>query len=257
MHFSPRSAMNTLSGYRVGKPDGGPECESFERELERYYGVPYARVFNSATSALHAAAVAMPDDLIGVTALSMSASAASVLHANKAILFHDIADDYSYISPQADTVVLPHLFGHHVARPDVPRVIHDCAQAPSVRPDPAHPNDIWVYSLNQHKVITCGEGGYALTFRNDYADTLHAVRNHGECYTTDILGWNYRMTEPEAAIARIELMQLEARLDRRRQWAYDLQKAHDLPLDGNIDWFLYPLRVEPVNRSVVASEIIG
>lgn len=247
--------MNILSGYRVGSPVGGTECEAFERELEAYYGVPHARLFNSATSALHAANVCMPADEIGVTALSMSASVSSVLHANKTPIFHDIDDDYGYIHATTDVAVLPHLFGHHVKRPNVLSVIHDCAQAPSVRPDPKYPNDIWVYSLNQHKVITCGEGGYALTFRKDHAETLHGVRNHGECTTTDILGWNYRMTEPEAAIGRIELMQLEQRLAARRDWAETLRMAHDLPADNNVDWFMYAFRAK--QREPLVAKIPG
>lgn len=247
--------MDLLSGYRVGKPDGGPECEGLERELEAFYGVTHARVFNSATSALHAANVCMPGENVGVTALSMSASVASVLHAGKSPIFHDIDDDYGYIGAAVDTVVLPHLFGHHVRRPDVLRVIHDCAQSPTVRPDPAFPNDIWVYSLNQHKVITCGEGGYALTFRQDYADTLHAVRNHGECYTEDVLGWNYRLTEPEAAIARTELPQLRQRIARRRAWANELRLEYDLPEDRNTDWFLYAFRT--ANRDEFVKRIHG
>ena len=56
--YLPRNVMQEYSGYRVGKATGGAECEAFERELESYYHVPYARVFNSATSALHAACVA-------------------------------------------------------------------------------------------------------------------------------------------------------------------------------------------------------
>ncbi len=65
------------SGYVQGQPTGGPECEAFERELEAYYGVPHARVFNSGTSALHAACVATPQESYPrlVSSYSMSASA--------------------------------------------------------------------------------------------------------------------------------------------------------------------------------------
>lgn len=245
------------SGYRVGKPDGGPECEAFERELEAYYGVPYARVFNSATSALHAANVAVSTMFVAVTPLSMSASVSSVLHAGRVPIFHDIADDYSYVNCTISTAVLPHLFGHHVARPQAERVIHDCAQSPSVRPTESHQGDVWVYSLNQHKVITCGEGGYALTYSKDTADILHAVRNHGECFTEDVLGWNYRMTELQATIARDEFRQLDERLDKRRAWAGQLRADYDLPEDaGNVDYFLYAMRI-PHNREVFADTILG
>jgi len=250
--------MPEYSGYRVGKATGGAECEAFERELEAYYSVPYARVFNSATSALHAACVATGKAPVAVTPLSMSASVSCVLHANRSPIFHDIRDDYSYAStPNEGTAVLPHLFGHHVARPNVRHVIHDCAQSPSVMPV-ANEDDIWVYSLNQHKVITCGEGGYALTYSKDVADILHAVRNHGECFTEDVLGWNYRMTELEAVVAREQFRELDDRLEVRRVWADCLRKEHDLAEDvGNVDFFLYAFKCSNAIRHQVVSEIPG
>ena len=85
------------SGYLVGKPDGGPECEAFERELQAYYGVPYARVFNSATSALHSALAAVGvsrDDRVVVPAYSMSASAAAIVHCGAWPVFADIDDHF-------------------------------------------------------------------------------------------------------------------------------------------------------------------
>ena len=61
------------SGYRVSLDTGGPECEAFERELEAYYGVPYARVFNSATSALIAAVACLKPQSVSVPVMTMSA----------------------------------------------------------------------------------------------------------------------------------------------------------------------------------------
>lgn len=105
--------------------------------------------------------------------------------------------------------------------------------------------DCWVYSFNQYKIVSCGEGGAVLTFDRDVADRVHAVRNHGEVYTEDILGWNYRMTEPIAKIARAEFADLDRRLSVRRNWACEIRHKHDLPDDpGNVDWFLYPVRTK-------------
>lgn len=259
-----------LSGYRVGKPDGGPECEALERELEAYYGVPYARVFNSATSALHAAVVAIDPEpvynirYVMVPVYSMSATAACVLHAGCVPAFQDIDDDYAMSKNALDLknrvpAVVAHLFGHHATLP--PRsgvVIHDCAQSPSLRPDTRRQQDIWVFSLNQHKVVSCGEGGYALTFDRRLADRMHAVRNHGEVFTDDIVGHNYRMTEPEARIARRELCQLDDRLAARRQWADDLRTRLDIKEDrGNRDYFLYCVRYPASVRNAAALKYNG
>lgn len=262
------------SGYRVSKDTGGPECEALERDLERYYQVPHARVLNSATSALHAAIAALgigPGDEVLVPAYSMSASASAVLHAGATPVFCDIGDDYCLdwsdavrlITSRTRGVVLVHLFGHHAAVPDAfpdaISIIHDAAQSPSLVPRvlPGR-SQIWCYSLNQHKIVTCGEGGYALVHDGRLADRIHLVRNHGECTSDDILGWNYRLTEPEAKIARVEFADLDYRLQERRAWAYGVRRKHDLPEDAsNVDWFLYPVRCRPDMRQALAERIGG
>lgn len=246
-------ARSIWSGYRVGSSTGGPECEELERELERYYGVPHARVFNSATSALYGAIVAAIPRFtathIDCPALSMSASAAAIEHTGRFINFVDIGEDYCLDWDQRslpdNPVMLVHLFGHHAKVPAgfESVVIHDAAQSPTLRPDALRPQDVWVYSLNQHKIIQCGEGGYALTFSQEIADRLHAVRNHGECNRSDILGWNFRMTEMQAALAREEFNVLDKRMAERVSWATKMRIEYELPDDrGNIDWFLYPIR---------------
>lgn len=262
------------SGYRVSKDTGGIECESLERDLEAYYRVSHARVLNSATSALHAALSALgigPGDEVLVPAYSMSASASAVLHAGATPIFCDIGDDYCLdwadalrrITPRTRGVVLVHLFGHHAtvpgALPNPIAVVHDAAQSPSLVPRllPGR-SQIWCYSLNQHKIVTCGEGGYALTNDARLAHRLHLVRNHGECTSDDILGWNYRLTEPEAKIARVEFADLDNRLHERRAWARDMRAMLDLPEDaGNIDWFLYPIRCKTGQRQQIADRIGG
>ena len=250
------------SGYRVSLDTGGPECEAFERELEAYYGVPYARVFNSATSALIAAVQSADQhDVIAAPVITMSATAAAILHRGRAVEFMDVTDDYAIEDipgRYATTCILVHLFGHHLPRPKNMRsMIHDCAQSPTLKPTNDDKEQVWVYSLNQHKPISCGEGGYAITFSREIADRLHAVRNHGECMTPDILGYNFRMTEMQAAVARGEFKQLDERIKARRFWAAEMQERYDLPPDpGNMDWFLYPVRVKK-NRETFAAHIPG
>jgi dTDP-4-amino-4,6-dideoxygalactose transaminase len=237
------------SGYVQGQPAGGPECEAFERELEAYYGVPYARVFNSGTAALTAAVIARRLTAMCVPAIGMSASAASVVYAGALLGFADVDD--SYDAKVASMKV--HLFGHH--HPGT-APIHDCAQSPTLRPVEGQ-GSVWCYSLNQHKIIQCGEGGYALTFSREIADRLHLVRNHGESVSPDILGHNFRMTELQASVVRFEFAQLDRRIAARRDWAATIAQKYDLPPDpGNMDWYLYPVRVKK-NREAFAKRIPG
>jgi len=259
------------SGYLATSKTGGPKCESFERQLESYYSVEHARVLNSATSALHAALVAMGvgrGDEVICPAYSMSGSAAAIVHAGATPLFADIGEDYCLdwnsvrdrAGDNTRAILLVHLFGHHAVVPDWATrypVLHDAAQSPTLRPDRNDDRDIWVYSLNQHKVIQCGEGGYALTNSRRVADRIHAVRNHGECFTDDIVGYNYRMTEMQAAIGREELIVLEQRMVERRDWARTFGVINGIRDIGNSDWFLFPTRTDPAERSYLAERIGG
>jgi len=204
----------------------------------------------------------------------MSASASAILHAGATPVFWDIGEDYCLDwesfkmrgPTDCAAVVLVHLFGHHSRVPDwfpesVP-IVHDCAQSPSVRPDRQRRNDVWVYSLNQHKIITTGEGGYVLVWRESLGDALHAVRNHGECFTSDILGWNYRMTEMQAELGLKEFPQLDQRFKERFEWVsdklYELdQTEEDFGVRAdNCDWFVLPIRYNG-DRDAFARRIGG
>lgn len=259
------------SGYLATSPTGGPRCESLERQLEAYYSVEHARVLNSATSALHAALVAMGvrhGDEVICPAYSMSGSAAAIVHAGATPVFADIGEDYCLdwnsvrdrLTDNTRAIMLVHLFGHHATVPDWATrypILHDAAQSPTLRPDRDDDWSVWVYSLNQHKIIQCGEGGYALTNSRRVADRIHAVRNHGECFTDDIVGYNYRMTEMQAAIGREELITLNKRMQERRGWAANLGVLHGIRDIGNRDWFLYPVRTDPAERGDLARRLGG
>jgi perosamine synthetase len=258
------------SGYLVDKATGGPKAEEFERTAEDYYAVDHARVFNSGTSALHAALVAVGvrrGDEVICPSYTMSGTATSILHAGAQPVFADIGPNYCLdwdsvlraLTPRTSAIVLVHLFGHHATVPEWAArfpIVHDCAQSPTVAPFAGWPNHVWAYSLNQHKIITCGEGGYALAYERQLADRMHAVRNHGECHTIDIVGHNYRMTEMQAEVALDEFVELDWRIRMRREWAAEFGSAHNISDPGNRDWFVFPVRCDS-GRSDVARRLGG
>jgi dTDP-4-amino-4,6-dideoxygalactose transaminase len=92
--------------------------------------------------------------------------------------------------------------------------------------------DIGSYSLNGHKTIQCGEGGVAVTNDDDLALKLQLLRNHAEnCVSdmgiTDIInmvGYNFRMTELEAAVAIEQLKKREKLVKHRRMLCEHLTK---------------------------------
>jgi dTDP-4-amino-4,6-dideoxygalactose transaminase len=75
-----------------------------------------------------------------------------------------------------------------------------------------------VFSLNYHKTIHTGEGGVVVTNDDNLAERLQLIRNHAEVVVKDkgvqnivnMIGFNYRMTEIEAAIASEQLKKLES-----------------------------------------------
>lgn len=210
-----------LSGYIAGSLTGGPEVEALEREWEEYFGVRHAIAVNSATSGLLIAGKCVARDYLyfGVPAFTMSASKTAIRIFN--IVFdEDIEDDYycidSFIAP---ATVAVDLFGQPF---DVERasgfIIEDASQAIGAKYKGKYCGtlgNIGIFSLNFHKHINCGEGGVVVTDDDDLAHRMRLIRNHGEVVDPEIMGLNFRMTEIEAAIARVQLTKLNGFIERR------------------------------------------
>ena len=94
--------------------------------------------------------------------------------------------------------------------------------------------DMGIFSLNCHKVINCGEGGVLITDNDELAFKAKLIRNHAEAVIEGIekemypfpnmLGYNYRMTEIQAAIALAQLEKLDAFTDERIHFSHYLMK---------------------------------
>ncbi len=220
---------------------GGPRVRQLEREWADYFAVKHAISVNSATSGLYAAVGAAgvgPGDEVIVSPFSMSASAAPVLLYGATPVFADI-DPRTYcisaetirqvLTPRTKAILVVDIFGHPADYDEVNKiadqyklvVIEDAAQAPGGKYKGrwagclAH---MGVFSLNYHKTIHSGEGGVIVTNDDELADRLFLIRNHAEAVVkakgvtklTNLIGFNFRMTEIEAAIAAEQLKKLEA-----------------------------------------------
>lgn len=219
---------------------GGPRVQQLEREWEDYFGVRHAVAMNSATSALYAAAGAVglgPGDEMIVSPITMTASASAALVYGAVPVFADIDPETFCItaesierclSPRTRAIMVVDILGHPadmdpimaLARNHGIPVIEDAAQAPGAKYRGRYAGtlaDIGVFSLNSHKTINSGEGGVAVTNDPRLAERLQLIRNHGEMVVEEkgvtdlvnIVGFNFRMTEIEAAIASVQLAKLE------------------------------------------------
>lgn len=276
-----------LSGFIANASEaflGGPKVRELEQLFMSYFHIPYAMAVNSATAGLHAALAAAgvgPGDEVLVPPYTMSASAAAVLQANAVPRFVDIRDDVFCMDPElakkaitrrTKAIVIVHLFGHpapmdkimSIARKHKLKVIEDCAQAPGAKYKGQHAGtfgDAGVFSFNQHKTITTGEGGVVVTKNADMAQKIRLVRNHGEAVVEGLgvkdivntLGWNYRMTELEAAVGVEQFKKID-RLTKPRRVIADYLTRHLKQFPGLTPpetlkrathvYFVYPVRYD-------------
>jgi len=225
---------------------GGKKVKEFEKLVADYHNIKYAVSFNSATAALHAAVIACdvnPGEEMITTPYTFTSSATCALMNNAVPIFVDIKEE-SYnldpkeieknISPLTKAINVVHLFGQpaemneimNIAKKHNLKVIEDCAQAPGA----IYKNkivgtigDCGILSFTENKNITCGEGGMLITDNEEIAEIARLIRNHGEAviegqkrsYNPTILGWNYRLTEVDAAIGIEQFKKLDKLNDHR------------------------------------------
>jgi dTDP-4-amino-4,6-dideoxygalactose transaminase len=238
-----------LSGY-VGSwgPSfyGGPVVQEFERNWADYFEVKHAIAVNSWTSGLICAVGAIgvqPGDEIIVSPFTMSASATAILHWNAIPIFADIDPIDFCISPQeveklitsrTKAILAVDIFGQscrvnelrELANRHGIKLILDTAQSPGARTSQhltGTQGDIGGFSLNYHKHIHTGEGGVLVTNDDEFAEKMRMIRNHAEAVVsgrnwtdlTNMVGFNFRLGEIEAAIGIEQLKKLENLANRR------------------------------------------
>jgi len=226
---------------------GGKKIREFEEKFAAKMGSKYAVTFNSASSALHAAVVAVgvqPGEEVIVPPTTFTSTATSSLMHNAIPVFSDVKRDTFCLDPaKLDKVVsslsravIPvHLFGNACdmdeimifAKKNNLRVIEDCAQSPGTQykgKTVGTIGDCGIFSFQESKNLMTGEGGMLITNDEDIAKIAQMVRNHGEMivptlqnrtYKSEFLGWGYRMTELEAALGIAQLGKLDKYNDER------------------------------------------
>jgi dTDP-4-amino-4,6-dideoxygalactose transaminase len=225
---------------------GGPTVQQFENDWKIAFNSKYAISVNSNTSGLFTAIGALgikPGDEVIVSPYTMSASALAPVIYGAVPVFADIDYDNFGLSPESiercitprtKAILVVHIFGNPAKMDEILAiakkhnlfVIEDCAQAPMATYKGklvGTLGDIGIFSLNYHKHIHTGEGGVIVT-NNDYiAERCYLIRNHGENVVEpkgvkdkfNTFGYNFRMTEMEAAVGVEQLKKLPALLETR------------------------------------------
>ncbi len=234
---------------------GGPEVRAFESEWAGAFQAKHAVSVNSATSGLYAAVGAAgvgPGDEVVVSPYTMMASATAAVVFNAVPVFADIDPNTFCLSaetirarltPRTKAIIVVHIFGGPadmdpimaLARERNVMVIEDCAQIPfgAYRGRPVGTlGHMGVFSLNYHKHIHTGEGGLVVTNDDALADRVALIRNHaeavvgakGELDLVNMVGFNFRLGEMEAALGRRQLAKGPGLVARRRELVAYLEK---------------------------------
>ncbi len=261
----------------------GPMVTEFEKNFARFAGVKHAVAVNTGTAALHSAVVAVgikQGDEVILPSFTFVATAEAVVLAGGKPVFTDIDAETYNLSPSAaeksitkkTKAILPvDLYGfsadmkpiREIAEKHELALIEDAAQAhgATCAGKPAGSfADAACWSLYASKNITAGEGGVITTNNDQIAETLRMIRTHGEKakYASLILGYNYRMSEIQAAIGNVQLEKLPSFLAKRRQNAQQLTKILEknsrliLPCeskDRKHCWYLYTARLKDGTES--------
>ena len=228
----------------------GEFVSKFEKEFARYIGVKHAIAVNTGTAALHIAIAALnigPGDEVIVPPFTFIASASSILHNNAIPIFADI-DDKSYtldpnsvkdkITEKTKAIIPVHLAGicadmselMDIGSDNGIHVIEDAAQSIGTRCYKKKVGSIGhlgCFSFYPSKNMTTGEGGMVTTNDGELAEQCRLLRHHGEpeWYVYNRLGYNYRMTEIQGAIGRVQLKKIDSFISMRNENAKYLSEA--------------------------------
>jgi dTDP-4-amino-4,6-dideoxygalactose transaminase len=223
----------------------GDEGRALEAEVAALCGARHGVGVASGTDALRLALAALdigPGDTVVTSAFSFVASASAIAHTGATPLFADIDPETYALDPASvERVVRPttraiipvHLYGHPapmdrllaLARARGLHVIEDAAQALGAtyagRPAGGWGDAACLSFYPTKNLGACGDAGMVVTGRDDVAERLRMLRDHGaaERYRHERLGWCSRLDEVQAAILRVKLGRLAEWTEGRRRIA--------------------------------------
>ncbi|OHA92551.1 MAG: hypothetical protein A3G47_03045 [Candidatus Zambryskibacteria bacterium RIFCSPLOWO2_12_FULL_39_45] len=298
--YKPYISNNEVSAvsrvFKSGKLSRGVEIELFEKEFASYVGKKYAIAVNSGTSGLHILVRTLgwkKGDEVITTPFSYVASANALLFEGVTPIFIDIDSRTlnidankieEKITPKTKGMLLVHILGLPVNYQEIKQlkdkynlqVIEDACEAIG------KPNDNFivtklgeatVYGFHENKQLTTGgEGGMIVTDDPIIAQKCLAMRDQGRSLKKDwmkyvILGFNFRMTEMQAAFGREQLKIIDKMLTRREEIAQRYSNLlnnvrgvviPDQTTKDKRSWFVYFILLENnENRDRVYKALLG
>ncbi|MEM1554683.1 MAG: DegT/DnrJ/EryC1/StrS family aminotransferase [Thermoproteota archaeon] len=235
----------------------GRFIEEFETGFSKYIGTKYGIAVSNGTAAIHLALTALeigPGDEVIIPTLTFASVANAVIYTGAKPIFADSHPDYWNIDPysierkitkKTRAIIAVHSYGHpcdmdeiiHIARDYSLHLIEDCAEAHGAEYKGRKVGSFGViscFSFYGNKIITTGEGGICLTNNEELANRIRILRDHGmnpnKKYWHDIIGFNYRMTNLQAALGVAQLKKIDSLVAKKRYIATVYRKLlQDLP----------------------------
>ncbi len=227
----------------------GQYIKRFEEDFARYCGVAYGVSTSNGTTALHLALTALgigPGDEVIVPDLTFAATINSVLYTGATPVIVDIEKESwcidpeqieQAVTPRTKAVIPVHLYGQpcdmgricEIAQRHGLWIVEDCAEAHGAEWNGKKVGSFGIiscFSFFGNKVVTTGEGGMCVTDSKELEAKMRVLRDHGMSkdrkYYHEVIGFNYRMTNLQAAIG---VAQVE-RIDSILQWRSDLEEKY-------------------------------
>jgi perosamine synthetase len=289
-------AALVLDALRAGDVSGssGHYLPEFEQKFAAYCECVHGIAVSSGSTALHLAAVLSniaPGDEVLVSACTNIASANAVVQQGGVVVpidsepgtwNMDVRLLEGAITPRTRAIMPVHIYGHPVDMGEVMRlalahglaVIEDCAEAHGALyygKKVGGIGDVGCFSFYANKVITTGEGGMIVTNNSAIADRARLLRNLAFTYPRfqhREVGYNYRMTNLQAALGVAQFARIEGVIERKRQIAADytdrlayipgLRLPVEKPYARNVYW-MYCVVVDPAEfgttRDVLVNEL--
>jgi perosamine synthetase len=277
---------NVISALKSGWVSSkGPFIEEFEKNFANYIGTKYGVTASNGTAALHLALAALgikKGDKVLVPSLDFISVANVVTYVGAEPVFVDSHPDYWCMDPskikidkQTKAIIAVHLYGHpcdmdkimSIAKEYELHVIEDCAEAHGAEYKGRKTGTFGIincFSFYGNKIITTGEGGMCLTNNEELAQRMQILRDHGmnpkKRYWHDVIGFNYRMTNLQAAIGVAQLKKIDALIDKKRRIATVYNKLlkdmpnvtlpPEMPWAKNVYW-LYSVLVNATLRDKI------
>ncbi len=245
----------------------GKYIDQFEDNFAKYCGVKYALTTSSGTTALHLALVALgigEGDEVIVPDLTFIATANAVRYTGAKVITVDIQKDTLCIDPievenaiteKTKAIIPVHLYGHPADMRELKKIaekynlfiIEDAAEAHGAEIEGKRVGslgDVGVFSFYGNKVITSGEGGMISTNNKKLYEKMKYLRDHAmsqeKRYWHTEIGYNYRMTNLQAALGVAQLERIDEILDKKREifiWYKDeLQNIQNIKLNYEANW---------------------